>query len=217
MLLAILHIPAFNFICTIFFTLIILFAFLILISANALFSVLSLVMVFILTSIIFILLGAEYLGLIYIIVYVGAIAILFLFVLMLLNMRVMFFDSEDLLRKCAVFCSVVISVEFLIFVFDLTPFAGYDFVVPEFNDDWLFADEVNDSIFPLSSVLFNFYSIYIILCAFILLVIMIGVILLVNITDGVPAQMTLAQRNKIVQDYLNSVRIARINYDFSRK
>ena len=48
-------------------------------------SVLWLIMVFISASALFILLDAEFIALIFLIVYVGAIAILFLFVIMMLN------------------------------------------------------------------------------------------------------------------------------------
>ena len=47
---------------------------------------------------------------------------------------------------------------------------------------------------------------------------MLGVILLVNITDfDASRKLTVSQRNKILQDYLNSLRIARTNYDFPGK
>jgi len=54
---------------------------------NPVISVLFLIAVFINIAGYLILLGAPYLGLVYLIVYVGAIAILFLFVIMMLNLR----------------------------------------------------------------------------------------------------------------------------------
>jgi NADH-quinone oxidoreductase subunit J len=50
-------------------------------------SVLYLILVFIMTAGIFILVNADFIGIIIIVVYVGAIAVLFLFVVMLLNIR----------------------------------------------------------------------------------------------------------------------------------
>ena len=50
-------------------------------------SVLFLVTVFILTAVLLFILGAEFLAILLITVYIGAIAILFLFVVMLLNLR----------------------------------------------------------------------------------------------------------------------------------
>lgn len=76
------------FIIWIFITCIILFAFLVIITKNAVTSVLFLIGVYILTSFIFMILGAEFLSIILIIIYVGAVAILFIFVIMMLNIRV---------------------------------------------------------------------------------------------------------------------------------
>jgi len=55
------------------------------VSRNAVYSVFFLILVFITISILFIMIGAEFLGMIMLIVYVGAVAVLFLFVVMMLN------------------------------------------------------------------------------------------------------------------------------------
>ena len=55
------------------------------VSRNTVYSVFFLILVFISISILFIMIGAEFLGMIMLIVYVGAVAILFLFVVMMLN------------------------------------------------------------------------------------------------------------------------------------
>ena len=54
-------------------------------SRNTVYSVFFLILVFVTTSILFIMIGAEFLGMIMLIVYVGAVAVLFLFVVMMLN------------------------------------------------------------------------------------------------------------------------------------
>ena len=54
-------------------------------SKNTVYSVFFLILVFISISILFIMIGAEFLGMIMLIVYVGAVAVLFLFVVMMLN------------------------------------------------------------------------------------------------------------------------------------
>lgn len=56
-------------------------------SNNPIHSILSLVLVFINVSILIILLGVEFLGLLFMIIYIGGIAILFLFVVMMLNIK----------------------------------------------------------------------------------------------------------------------------------
>ena len=55
------------------------------VSRNTVYSVFFLILVFISISILFIMIGAEFLGMIMLIVYVGAVTVLFLFVVMMLN------------------------------------------------------------------------------------------------------------------------------------
>ena len=56
-------------------------------SRNTVYSVFFLILVFVTISILFIMIGAEFLGMIMLIVYVGAVAVLFLFVVMMLNIN----------------------------------------------------------------------------------------------------------------------------------
>jgi len=63
------------------------------ISRNTVNSVFFLILVFVSVSILFILIGAEFLGMIMLIVYVGAVAVLFLFIVMMLNI------SEQITKK----------------------------------------------------------------------------------------------------------------------
>jgi NADH-quinone oxidoreductase subunit J len=62
-------------------------SFVVIFSKDPIQSVLFLVLVFIMTAVLLLLIGAEFLAILLITVYVGAIAILFLFVVMLLNLR----------------------------------------------------------------------------------------------------------------------------------
>lgn len=70
-----------------FATLLVLFAFLVIRTENPVHAVLYLVLVFCLNSCLLLLLGAEFISLLLLIVYVGAIAILFLFVVMMLPIK----------------------------------------------------------------------------------------------------------------------------------
>ena len=65
----------------------------VIVSKNTIYSVFSLILVFVTVSILFIMIGAEFLGMIILIVYVGAVAVLFLFVVMMLNI------SEQSIKK----------------------------------------------------------------------------------------------------------------------
>ena len=69
-----------------FFSTVTIFAAIMVISfRNTVYSVFSLILVFISVSILFIMIGAEFLGMIMLIVYVGAVSVLCLFVVMMLN------------------------------------------------------------------------------------------------------------------------------------
>jgi len=69
-----------------FFSIIAVFAsIMVTVSRNAVNSVFFLILVFITIAILFIIIGSEFLGMIILIVYVGAVAVLFLFVVMMLN------------------------------------------------------------------------------------------------------------------------------------
>jgi NADH-quinone oxidoreductase subunit J len=57
-------------------------------SKNPVHSILSLILVFFNAASLLIILGAEFLAMLFIIVYVGAVAVLFLFVIMMLNVKV---------------------------------------------------------------------------------------------------------------------------------
>jgi len=63
------------------------------VSRNTVYSVFFLILVFISISVLFIMIGAEFLGMIMLIVYVGAVAVLFLFVVMMLNV------NEQILKR----------------------------------------------------------------------------------------------------------------------
>ena len=60
-------------------------AVMVVISKNTVYSVFFLILDFVSISVLFIMIGAEFLGMIMLIVYVGAVAVLFLFVVMMLN------------------------------------------------------------------------------------------------------------------------------------
>lgn len=87
----------------------------VILSKNIVQSVLYLILVFFLCSLLFIYLGADFIGLIILIVYIGAIAVLFLFVVMMLNVRILELSSTfsiylplALFLSCIFFCLIFI-------------------------------------------------------------------------------------------------------------
>ena len=99
-----------------FFSLITVFsAFMVIISRNTVYSVFFLILVFVSVSILFIMIGAEFLGMIMLIVYVGAVAVLFLFVVMMLNVtekKTIQFKRRGLINNISV-GSIVGAIIFL--------------------------------------------------------------------------------------------------------
>ena len=68
----------------------------IILSQNSIYSVLFLVLSFVSSSSIMFLLECEYISLIFIIIYVGAIAVLFLFVVMMLDIKTVYLVKDSL-------------------------------------------------------------------------------------------------------------------------
>src|SRR5918992_2193942 len=82
---------------------------LVIISKNPVISVLFLIGLFLSISCYLILTGLNFLGLSYLLVYIGAVSILFLFILMLLNVRVSELQSGS---NNSLFLSFLISISF---------------------------------------------------------------------------------------------------------
>ena len=68
-------------------------SFLLIVSRNPIHSILYLILVFCNVSFIFIILNIEFIALTFLIVYVGAISVLFLFVIMMLNIKIIELDE----------------------------------------------------------------------------------------------------------------------------
>jgi len=91
------------------------------ISRNTVYSVFFLILVFVSISILFIMIGAEFLGMIMLIVYVGAVAVLFLFVVMMLNITEQLtkrYSRKGLINNISVgsIVGVIIFLELLVVV-----------------------------------------------------------------------------------------------------
>ena len=105
-----------------FFSLIaIISAIMVTVSKNTVHSVFFLILDFISISSLFIMIGAEFLGMIMLIVYVGAVAVLFLFVVMMLNVaqqKNQWFSSEDSSKHIpiGIIISTIIFFELIIVI-----------------------------------------------------------------------------------------------------
>lgn len=89
---------------------------LVIISINPIISVLFLITLFLCVSIYLILIGINFIGISYLLVYIGAVSILFLFILMLINIRISELHTET---KNSLFLSIIIGV--LLYIYNLNP------------------------------------------------------------------------------------------------
>src|ERR1700761_1787791 len=110
------------------YTLILIAGVLVITSKNTVQSVLYLILVFLLCSLLFIYLGADFIGLIILIVYIGAIAVLFLFVVMMLNIRLLE-DSFNIY----IYIPIIIFIS-LIFFFQIIYFFFNNFNIIEVDN-----------------------------------------------------------------------------------
>ena len=143
------------------------------ISRNTVYSVFFLILVFVTVSILFIMIGAEFLGMIMLIVYVGAVAVLFLFVVMMLNITEQ--ESKRINRKGFINnLSVGTIVGIIIFLELIVVIGGW-----KYKENFISLSEVNivvDNTRALGNVLYTDYIHLFQISGIILLVAMIGAI-----------------------------------------
>lgn len=138
---------------------------------NPISSVFWLVLAFINAALLLLLLGIEFLPILFIIVYVGAIAILFLFVIMLLNIKLVEI-SQNATRYIPV--SIIVAAIFLSQILYIFPeYISNNFNLIEYTE--LFK---NTNVQNIGNLLYTEYWIYFIISSLILLVSMIGAIVL---------------------------------------
>ena len=147
------------------------------VSKNTVHSVFFLILDFISISCLFIMIGAEFLGMIMLIVYVGAVAVLFLFVVMMLNVaqqKNQWFSARESSKHIPVglIISVIIFFELIIVI------GGWKYkpdLVPAMS---LAIDKETSNTHALGNILYTDYIHIFQLSGMVLLVAMIGAIVL---------------------------------------
>ena len=154
----------------IFSTIAIISAIMVTVSKNTVHSVFFLILDFISISCLFIMIGAEFLGMIMLIVYVGAVAVLFLFVVMMLNVAQQtnqWFSSAYSSRHIPV--GLIISTIIL---------GGWKYKPDLFNQKNLYISDSVSNTHSLGQILYTDYIHIFQISGMILLVAMIGAIVL---------------------------------------
>ena len=160
-----------------FFSIVAIFsALMVIVSRNTVNSVFFLILDFISVGCLFIMVGAEFLGMILLIVYVGAVAVLFLFVVMMLNVAQQK-QSWFIGRKSTHIPSGLI-VAILIFLELLVVIGGWKYKDNIMNSSSLVISENFSNTHQLGKVMYTDYILYFQLSGIILLLSMIGAIIL---------------------------------------
>jgi NADH-quinone oxidoreductase subunit J len=176
------------------------------ISSNPVHSVLSLILNFCLAAIILLMFEAEFIGLLFIMVYVGAVAVLFLFIVMMINLKKL---QQKKLSK-----ATILIISFSPFVF----FKLYSLICTFFTDknydklDPIYSIEhFSNFIDPLSNIqvigqaLFNGFGSAVLLAGFVLLIALLGSICLtIDFKDSKKLDDTydqLSRKNKIIHKF----------------
>ena len=147
------------------------------VSKNTVHSVFFLILDFISISCLFIMIGAEFLGMIMLIVYVGAVAVLFLFVVMMLNVaqqKNQWLLSEDSSGHIPI--GIIISA--LIFFELIIVIGGWKYKPDLFNSNNLDISSELSNTHSLGQILYTDYIHVFQISGMILLIAMIGAIVL---------------------------------------
>ncbi len=140
-------------------------------SKNPVNSVLFLVLAFLNSTFLFILIGAEFVGIILAIVYIGAVAILFLFVVMMLDIQkvTLMLNIKKYVPIAVVFASIILAEIIYLTVYKTT----------KVNPDIIIKHENNTE--QIGDVLYTTYFIDFQLSGIVLLLAMIGAIVLTHV------------------------------------
>ncbi len=144
---------------------------------NTVHSVFFLILDFISISCLFIMIGAEFLGMIMLIVYVGAVAVLFLFVVMMLNVaqqKNQWFASS----KSSSHIPIGLIVSLIIFFELIIVVSGWKYKPDLLNSSTISISETTTNTHSLGNVLYTDYIHLFQISGMILLVAMIGAIVL---------------------------------------
>ena len=172
-------------------------------------SVFFLILDFISVGCLFIMVGAEFLGMILLIVYVGAVAVLFLFVVMMLNVaeqkQKWFVGKKSNHIPSGLIVGILILLELLVVV------GGWKYKENIFSSSTLLIDENISNTHQIGSVMYTDYILYFQLSGMILFLSMIGAILLTyRKRDGVKTQSYI---NQISREPSTSIEMKEVEFD----
>jgi NADH-quinone oxidoreductase subunit J len=149
-----------------------LFSFFVICSRNPVHSVLSLISVFLIASLLLFCLDVEFLALSFVIVYVGAIAVLFLFVVMMLDIKIG--DSSLDLLLYGPLSYFISFVFFLELKFSSANFSSLD----HHWINWISQIDSMSNIQIIGQLLYTYYFFFFLMAGFILFIAILGSLML---------------------------------------
>jgi NADH-ubiquinone oxidoreductase chain 6 len=165
---------------------------LVIISRNPIISILYLIGLFLNISIYLIFIGLTFIGLSYLLVYIGAVSILFLFILMLIDVRVSELHSDP---NNSLYLSIIIAFIFYINVGNSIPFSintggffyesiyniidfEYESIMYVLSNSWDGSMSETHDIINIGNILYSNVSIWLIIASLVLLLAMVGAIII---------------------------------------
>ena len=184
-------------------------ALMVIVSKNTVHAVFFLILDFISVGCLFIMIGAEFLGMIMLIVYVGAVAVLFLFVVMMLNVaeqkQSWFRGIKSTHIPVGLIVSIIILSEVLVVI------GGWKYKANFISTDAIVIDSNFSNTHQLGSVLYTDYIYLFQIAGIILLLSMIGAIVLTyRKRDGVKTQSYI---NQISRESKTSVEVVEVDFN----
>jgi len=160
----------------------------VIITKNPIISILFLICLFLSIASYLMLLGMNFIGLSYLLVYIGAVSILFLFILMLINIRISELQSET---SNSLPLALIMGLCFYYIIYDIIPIDMYKnkiinnminttneklfFVTSSIWDGMLIE---NSHIISIGNIMYTSYFLWIIITSIILLLAMVGTIII---------------------------------------
>jgi NADH-ubiquinone oxidoreductase chain 6 len=151
------------------------------ITKNPIISVLYLILLFSSISCYLILIGVNFIGISYLLVYVGAVSILFLFILMLINIRVSeLINDTSNNTPLAIIAIIIFFIPFNLLLPDKSELnnTNKDIILYATSNNW--DNHITDTIdiMSIGNIMYTSYSIWLLITSIILLLSMVGSILI---------------------------------------
>nr|YP_010608755.1 NADH dehydrogenase subunit 6 [Drechslerella dactyloides]WAN89835.1 NADH dehydrogenase subunit 6 [Drechslerella dactyloides] len=176
----------------------------VIITRNPIIAVLYLIILFLAISCYLLLIGMSFIGLSYILVYISAISILFLFTLMLINIRISELHSHNfnslilgLIISAIIYSSTTINLK----IFNIKDSFWYENVFHTNYDIWDGTIGALNDITAIGNIMYTSHSMWLLITSIVLLLAMIGAILITighnnTLSEHISSMSKLNENNK---------------------